>query len=1491
MKYNYTFLQRPAVLCLALIGLVFYANLALAQTRANVTPVRTGGAANRVVQNTTANLLAGAEIAISPPALSDTLNTGKQRTKQITLHNTGTSDLVFSAGIIPDFPPPSGPVRVLVVTDRDYLTYQLPLLFAKAPDVTMHVYPSDNLSSLSLADLTPYDVVYVTTMYPLGDVGITLGNLMADYVDVGGKLIVEPNVFEDEPVEWGLRGRFMEEGYSPVLQANTGPGEAFTSLGSYQADHPFMQGVSSIRYAGGGSWLALQPGASVIARYQNDVILIAATPHVAVVNVFMLHDNHNQNILWGGDIDIIFQNIVRYFKAASAIDVSPVHGTVAPGSQLTLDVNFNATGLDSANYAAGLQVYSNASDTLVTVPVNLLVKGNDIIFEPDTLNEALHKGQAATRTLTIVNNSPDNHSFTITGVPPYATVSPTSGSLASGASAAITVNISSAGLEYATYPGAIALNVDGTTWQAPTSLYVYDDPVIQTNLTSLHDTLAYKDESVRTFELHNTGGSTLTYSVDLVENVSAARSSQAFIASVPILTENFDGPVFPPQGWSVPSSDGRTWRWNDEWVWNNQDYYDNFAGTGKSAMIGAAYPGGLFEMNASLTSPEISTEGYRHFKVEYNANFYKNFDDSLSLEIQVDNGEWKTALVWGFSNGQHGGYFSLPGESVSIVLDDYIDSTATTFRLRWRYARYFGSEFFWYAQVDDIVISGERSNWLDVVPETGSIPPGGKAVLTANFDAQNHLPGVYTGDLKISSNDPQHAVLTIPSSLYVQTPVVLTVSEDSIVKAVVLGDTVVHTLTLTNGGASSTDFDFGQTSFIGAPAAENVQYTTNFDNFSLGHPTRGWYSYYTSNVEIIPEPEGAGRYLRAVSAAGAQAVFSTPFPFIVGQAVSSMRMNFSFSGNLKFKITPLGSNGETVGNIEYDAAQSNVLTIYSYDTVSATFLPHVVPIPVHNDNMNLRYDIMHTTNTFDVYVNGKKMFTGRSLNTQMRGNTVWISNEGAFYVNDFTVTNGIVPEYSKTFSPASGTLAPGESASVDVTFKPVSALAGSYRDTLVVTNSPVGITRIPVHFTIDQNAAPVLQRIDTVEAVQYGQQTVIFKATDADNDPVTITVKGVPAFMKRTGSANGSVTYSIKPASGNTGIYPLTVIATDGGNKKDSMVCQLSVVAYGASGFQVKNTRTGAVYAAFTDSVVLDVADPAYYALKLYAVTKPAKVGSVKFWWDGHTANVENAAPYTLSPFVLAQARGGNHTLKTQAFTKANAKGNKGTAVKAVVRIINSSAVTSFEVVKANGSRLFTLENNGVIDIRQNNCRSINIKANVKGSAIKSVVFKLNGRFHRVDNAAAYMLSGNLFGKDIPWPARPGVYTLEATPYSSWYGLGVAGTPLTITFRVVSGHQAIARVADDEEVLIEETTNARFALYPVPATDVLHISLPEQERGAVQLVIHDIRGRALYTTEGDASAFHDHVISTEKAGLTAGFYYIQVRYANGKREVRKFLKE
>ena len=70
-----------------------------------------------------------------------------------------------------------------------------------------------------------------------------------------------------------------------------------------------------------------------------------------------------------------------------------------------------------------------------------------------------------------------------------------------------------------------------------------------------------------------------------------------------------------------------------------------------------------------------------------------------------------------------------------------------------------GSELKWRA--------ARRPIWIRTVRDSGTVPPGGRDTLVVRLDATDMIDGDYTGELEITSNDPQHPRLAVPAAIHV----------------------------------------------------------------------------------------------------------------------------------------------------------------------------------------------------------------------------------------------------------------------------------------------------------------------------------------------------------------------------------------------------------------------------------------------------------------------------------------------------------------------------------------------------------------------------------------------------------------------------------------------------------------------------------------------------------------------------------------------------
>lgn len=126
---------------------------------------------------------------------------------------------------------------------------------------------------------------------------------------------------------------------------------------------------------------------------------------------------------------------------------------------------------------------------------------------------------------------------------------------------------------------------------------------------------------------------------------------------------------------------------------------------------------------------------------------------------------------------------------------------------------------------------------------------------------------------------------------------------------------------------------------------------------------------------------------------------------------------------------------------------------------------------------------------------------------------------------------------------------------------------------------------------------------------------------------------------------------------------------------------------------------------------------------------------------------------------------------------------------KALIGLLNveitEAAIASFTLVDATTDKdIRTLSNGEVFNLADIRGKRINIRANITGAPVKSVVMNLNGTQQRTqtENSAPYALFGNTDNNYWNWTPAAGNYVLKARPYSGSKATGAAGKPLEINF-------------------------------------------------------------------------------------------------------------
>jgi len=129
----------------------------------------------------------------------------------------------------------------------------------------------------TLGQLLAYDAVLCWTNLDAAD-GDALGDVLADYVDAGGGVVVASFANYAAVVDRYLGGRWESDGYEVIVSRSGGTGGAATLGVVHAPGHPVMAGVTS--FDGGPSsyrpaGTALTPGSTLIAEWSDGKVLVA----------------------------------------------------------------------------------------------------------------------------------------------------------------------------------------------------------------------------------------------------------------------------------------------------------------------------------------------------------------------------------------------------------------------------------------------------------------------------------------------------------------------------------------------------------------------------------------------------------------------------------------------------------------------------------------------------------------------------------------------------------------------------------------------------------------------------------------------------------------------------------------------------------------------------------------------------------------------------------------------------------------------------------------------------------------------------------------------------------------------------------------------------------------------------------------------------------------------------------------------------------------
>lgn len=346
--------------------------------------------------------IAAPNATVSPASVTKALNTGSTTTQSVRITNPGGNPLQYSVGSAFETKG-SALIRVLILSP-DYDLKQFETFLDEIPNVQSDVFQHSALPSIALDDLTPYNVVVVTNeaewMYEGSVSPIRIGDLLAGYIDQGGKVIVNNQVYDDEG--WGIKGRFVDEQYGPFFKSNS-ESEGRAELGSRLiSTHPLLEGVHSLGYSGFSWDLETTPGSSVIAQWSDGRVFAAAKNSVVGFNMIPFSGGQAAAT---GDFARLYENAIHWLLGNIPVQPGVTQGTIAAGAYADVVVTLNAAGYATGTYTGTLDIYTNApASPKISVPVTLNVTGPQVSVSEESIDEETGAGQTVVRKFTLTNH-------------------------------------------------------------------------------------------------------------------------------------------------------------------------------------------------------------------------------------------------------------------------------------------------------------------------------------------------------------------------------------------------------------------------------------------------------------------------------------------------------------------------------------------------------------------------------------------------------------------------------------------------------------------------------------------------------------------------------------------------------------------------------------------------------------------------------------------------------------------------------------------------------------------------------------------------------------------------------------------------------------------------------------------------------------------------------------------------------------------------------
>ena len=437
---------------------------------------------------------------------------------------------------------------------------------------------------------------------------------------------------------------------------------------------------------------------------------------------------------------------------------------------------------------------------------------------------------------------------------------------------------------------------------------------------------------------------------------------------------------------------------------------------------------------------------------------------------------------------------------------------------------------------------------------TFTVEPGGSQTVTVTFPSSTE--GTFSGNITISSNDPDRATQTLSVSVTVQPPPVPAISVQQTAVdfgTVAFAQPVQQTITITNTGTASLMITGIQSNVAGLtfePSTFTVEsggsqtVTVRFPSSTEGtfsglitissnDPERATQTLSVS-VTVQPPPvpviaiqETAVDFGTVAFAQQVQQTITIRNTGTASLEITGIESDGNVSGltfdTTMFTVEPNGSRTVTVTfPSSVEGTFSGNITISSNDpnsgtqTLSVSVIVQPPPVPV--------ISVQQTAVNFDPIVAGQ---TGEQ--------TITIENTGTAPL-EITGIKGEGDVSGLTFDPVMFTLSPDSSRTVTVTFP--SSMEGTFSGLITISsNDPnSGTQTLSVSVTVQPPPVPVISvqqtavNFDPIVAGQTGEQTITIENTGTA--PLEIT--GIKGEGDVSGLTFDPVMFTLSPDSSRT---------------------------------------------------------------------------------------------------------------------------------------------------------------------------------------------------------------------------------------------------------------------------------------------------------------------------------------------------------------------